>query len=195
MSKQEKIEEKLKNEEEQEQKKIAELPKKEAKGIDKSFLVAYYSETQEEMRWRREVEFKLMTIMLSVDTILFGVFTLVIQSAKIPHDFVKLIGIIISGFIFVLSACIIAKIIHDNKIYKKLGSSVANLLSYSNMNDSKLLVKGWTEYGQGNGFKFTNSIISIICIATIIGLLLISFAPQVSSVTELPKSVSVIIGK
>ncbi len=98
---------------------------------------AIYHELMAEMRWRRETEFKLLTVQIAV---IGGTGALVIQVVNSHPSPAALLGVVAFASSLVLITCVaaLAKVNKDNRIYRQLGKRVVMLWLRWGLFDTKL---------------------------------------------------------
>ncbi len=125
------------------------------------FLKTYYIDAQNEMRWRREVEYKLLTNYIAISAFLLPAEALLYKEmASMPHRMLAATCITIA--VFVLTIGVSLKIRAENTIYKALGRNVVAIWEYFEMfskgtylSSQPMLPKNSRQYGQGSGYKRT----------------------------------------
>jgi hypothetical protein len=134
---------------------------------DPDFLRAVYEQTQAEMRWRSEVEYRLLTIQVSVVAFLVSAQGLVYRQIAEPSaELGALSGTAV--FILALAGAMSWKIKSEHAVYEALGGTVVRLWERFSLfePDSRegepLLGEGAREYGKGPGYKRTIAILWLL---------------------------------
>jgi hypothetical protein len=127
---------------------------------DESFLKLHYTDTQNEMRWRREVEYKLLSNFILVLSILITAQGLVypkIESWTIRRN----VSILFIFFSLTLTILLSLKIKAENKIIKQLGDNIVKLWEdfglFIEEAGGPFLPVSSKKYGKGPGYKITLS--------------------------------------
>jgi hypothetical protein len=145
-----------------------------------------YSELMAEMRWRRETEFKLLTVQIAV---IGGTGALVIQVVNSHPGHATLLGVVAfaCSLVLITGVAALAKVNKDNRIYRQLGKRVVMLWLRWGLFDTKLpyrekldaapvetpfLEESSLAFGHGHGKGLT---VVCIVISTTIALLFYSF--------------------
>jgi hypothetical protein len=147
---------------------------------------AIYNELMAEMRWRRETEFKLLTVQIAV---IGGTGALVIQVVNSHPSHATLLGVVAfaCALVLITGGAALAKVNKDNRIYRQLGKRVVMLWLRWGLFDAKLpyreklgsapvetsfLEESSLAFGHGRGSHLT---IACIVISTAIALLFYGF--------------------
>jgi hypothetical protein len=126
-----------------------------------SFLETYFSDCQTEMRWRREVEYKLIASLFPLcPALIGGLFAL---NAILPPHAVMFAAIVMTFFVwFLYYYAVKPKITAEHGVYESLGKIVATIWDYfdlfaegSYLERKSILQEKSREYGIGPGYKFT----------------------------------------
>jgi len=140
---------------------------------DTDFLIEYYKECQENLRWRATTEYRLIGFILTFYSIIIG-----LVLTKLPNLITQELSISIAMFFVLISLAIAAKICAEHEIYVALAEYTKKVWIYFNMfqegvylkNDTMLpekLLNPKTGFGSGPGYALTLLIIGIITIAAI----------------------------
>jgi hypothetical protein len=138
------------------------------------FVKVYYSELQQDMRWRKEVEFKLITFILTFYTILGGALSFILNSTIVSAISKLLVSFSVCLMILCFTFFIVHRIKQDHKIYNELGLSAKNVWKYAGITRLNILPEKWEKYGTGKGYLFTIRIIWAITLILTISILLIA---------------------
>jgi hypothetical protein len=135
------------------------------------FLIAYFTDCQTDMRWRREVEYKLLTLLVPLAPLqVAGLFAL----STVVDAWLTLAGAVsLSILTLIVFLSVRAKIIAENKIYVMLGEVVVRIWDTFGLFDPdgskrKILDEASRKYGTGPGYKLTLKIVAVLTTATIV---------------------------
>lgn len=120
------------------------------------YLSVWYTEAQNELRWRREVEYKL----LSANLTFYGLVTAGIGLGDISSATANtcvIPALVVMAFL-VIALLSVYKVIHDNRAYKNIAQSVAKWCKYTEIPD-EILPPDIDKYGLGKGHLKTCAII------------------------------------
>jgi hypothetical protein len=138
------------------------------------FLKAYYVDCQSEMRWRRDVEFKLLAFSASLDVAVIPVAATLSEVLDDVRIFTGSIIALALMLIFV-GIFISIKIVEEHKVYQSLGKTVVEIWQYFGLfrkgafaKNKKLLSEASRKYGAGMGYLRT---IRIVWATTVVALL------------------------
>lgn len=146
---------------------------------NEAFLNLLFTDTQNEMRWRREVEYKLLGNFILVLSFLISAEGLVYQ--KIENQENRLIiGAILSLFSLALFYVLRLKIKSENDIYKKLGSNVVKIWQQFKMfekigTSGPFLDDASLKYGEGGGYKKTIKVLGVLTLIFCLASMLLAF--------------------
>lgn len=136
------------------------------------FLMSYFEETQSEMRWRRDVEYKIIALLLPFSPL--SVAALFALATTGNHELTITAAIAFVAFSIILLLYTREKIVAEHKIYAQLGSITVALwerfgfFETSGQNPSALLGPAARNYGQGKGYRLTLKLYTSINIASIL---------------------------
>jgi hypothetical protein len=137
-----------------------------------SFLETYFSDCQAEMRWRREVEYKLISLLVPLCPALIG--GLLALSALLPPHTLFATSVALTVFVWALYYYVWRKITAEHAIYQVLGSTVLKIWDYfdffkkedSYFQAAAILPDQAKKYGTGLGYKLTLNVFLALSIAT-----------------------------
>jgi hypothetical protein len=142
-----------------------------------SFLEAYFSDCQAEMRWRREVEYKLVGLLVPLcPALVGGLFAL---SALVPPHTVSAASVALTVFVWALYYYVRRKVTAEHAIYEVLGQTVVRIWDHFDFfkNDAgyvegeAILPEEAKGYGTGPGYKLTLKVFLALSVATTLILL------------------------
>ena len=144
---------------------------------NEDFLRDYFKDSQEDMRWRRNVEFRLLQFLLVFYTII-GAAMATLYESSIDQTAYLLLSIGATIFILLTSLFITEKICAEHKIYADIGQAIKKIWSYFGLfeqgayleNDTilpKTLLDPKKGYGLGSGYIRTLLIVWTITAAMI----------------------------
>ena len=137
-----------------------------------SFLETYFSDCQAEMRWRREVEYKLIGLLVPLCPALIG--GLLALSALVPPHTLLATSVALTVFVWALYYYVTRKVTAEHSIYQALGSTVVKIWDYfdffkkedSYFQAGAILPEQGKSYGTGQGYKLTLNVFFALSIAT-----------------------------
>lgn len=140
------------------------------------FLSAYFSDCQAEMRWRREVEYKLLASLIPLSPALVaGLFAL---STLVDRRLVAGTSVALTAFVWILHSYVGRKVRAEHKIYEGLGEAVVKIWEYFELfvqgayvTQKAILSEGSRSYGKGEGYRLTLNVLSLISVVTTVMLL------------------------
>ena len=158
------------------------------------FLIEHFKQSQEEMRWRKNVEFRFLQFTLVFYSAVTAAMVALYQS-KVVKMYYFYFTIAACIFIILLSISIHRKINADHKAYEKIGEGVRKIWRYFELFEKgKYLTtesmlpenpldseKG---YGKGDGYKRTLWIIWIVAGGMVIFLVLLSITKLIETPIE-----------
>ena len=129
------------------------------------FLLDYYKDCREEMRGRRELEFRLVQILLIFCPIIVTGMT-TIYSTGLDQRVYLALSIGASTFIFLVSALVTRRILVEHKAYADIGRIVQKIWAYFGLFDPGAYLPGDAilpdvlrdpkkGFGQGRGYMRT----------------------------------------
>lgn len=140
------------------------------------FLEAYFSDCMNEMRWRRDVEYKLISLLVPLFPALVGGFFAL--SLLLPPTTVIVSSLALITFVWFLFWYVRRKVKAENVIYKILGSIVATLWEHFNLfkedaylPNKPILPGASKNFGRGEGYKLTLDLLFGISLVTTLMLL------------------------
>ena len=154
-----------------ETKKSSQIPKKELSNIhiDDKFLQDHLRDVRAEMSWRRELEFRLLQLLLIFYPIIGTIMIQLFQS-KVDMIAFKITAVSLAFLILAVSYFVIRRISDEHEAYSKLGKQVQMIWLYfglfelgAYLNDRAFLSPDLLDekkgYGQGLGYKKTQTLI------------------------------------
>jgi len=138
---------------------------------DHEFLKAYFIDSQAEMRWRREVEYKLLASLIPLcPALVAGLFALSTVAAKLVT---LAAACFLTIFVWILYLYVSRKVKAENAIYKEVGRTTVRIWEYFDLfaqgaygSNSPILLASSRKYGAGLGYKLTLNVFLAICTAT-----------------------------
>lgn len=148
---------------------------------DKDFLIAFFNDCRNEMRWRSEVEHKLLAAMGALYTITATLFIGInkwIGNSILILIFSALPIILLIVFTYLMTK----KIISEHKVYSNIGRNVVKIWKYFRLFDKDayikneaILDKSLVNFGQGRGYKDTINILWMMTLIFVVLALIFSF--------------------
>jgi len=139
------------------------------------FLQAYYADCQTEMRWRRDVEYKLMGSLIPLcPALVGGLFAL---SAILPPGVVAGTAVALTLFVWILYIYVSRKVRDEHEIYAGLGQGIVKIWEYYGLFDETVYGKGAIlpadskKYGGGDGHRITLGVFFWLSLTTTVMLL------------------------
>jgi hypothetical protein len=142
------------------------------------FLQKYLSDVRDEMKWRRDLEFRLLQFLLVFYPIIGTAMATLYQTAISPKVYIVLS---IGASLFILPATLFVtnRIIIEHKAYAGMAKIVLKIWAYFGLFESGVYIKDdtilnsslqdpKTGFGQGKGYKRTLYLIWTVTIAMII---------------------------
>jgi hypothetical protein len=126
-----------------------------------TFLETYFSDCQAEMRWRREVEYKLIGLLVPLcPALVGGLFAL---SALVPPHTLSAASVALTVFVWALYYYVRRKVTAEHAIYEVLGQTVVKIWDHFDFfkNDAgyvegeAILPEEAKGDGTGPGYKLT----------------------------------------
>lgn len=136
---------------------------------NKDFLVEYYRDSQETMRWLTTNEQRLAEFLILLYTLIVGLLNRKLNQAL--ND--------LAGYFFIaISAAVILKIYCSHRKYVAIGKCIQKVWEYFKMFDKEVYGKEAIlpeslkdpkkgGYGSGPGYMFTISIIIVVTVAAV----------------------------
>jgi hypothetical protein len=122
--------------------------------------IVWYREAQNELRWRREAELKLLSVNLTFYGLIMAAISFS-QNSLSKEDCNLVLGSIVLAFLSILGFSI-WKICHENSVYKNMGEAVVKWYKEVNF-ETKILPSDYQTYGQGHGYIKTIVILGVAC--------------------------------
>ncbi|HNO30549.1 MAG TPA: hypothetical protein PKI78_02100 [Anaerolineales bacterium] len=140
--------------------------------IDAKFLQDHLKDVRAEMSWRRELEFRLLQLLLVFYPIIGTVMVQLFNSDVDAFAF-RFTAIILAFLILAVSYFVVSRISHEHKAYAKLGKQVQMIWKYYGLFESgayipdksflsKDLLDEKEGYGQGQGYRKTQILIGAL---------------------------------
>lgn len=146
---------------------------------DNSFLKEYFIDCQNEMRWRRETEYKLLNILVVLFPII-GIIVVAMMEWLSDTRMFFILTLSIAALLTILTILVTLKIKAENKIYKVIGQGVVKIWGYFRLFDEgayidgdKILDKESKSYGKGQGYLRTLYILWAVTLMIDVMLILI----------------------
>jgi len=151
--------------------------------IDDKFLQDYLRDVKAEMSWRRELEFRLLQLLLVFYPII-GTVMVQLFNSNVSASAFRFTAIVLAFLMLAVSYFVIHRISHEHKAYTKLGKQVQMIWMHFGLFESgaylpdraflstELLDEG-KGYGQGKGYRKTQILIgtlTIVMLAILIAL-------------------------
>jgi len=141
---------------------------------DKDFLARYYSECQGEMRWRREIEYKLMGIIITINAASLPIVATILKLTD-EDKYLKVgLPLCLAISLMLAALLIIRKIYQERHIYKILGKYTIKIWEYFSMfhcnsylEGEPILEEDARKIGKGKGHKRTAQVIISITSFTV----------------------------
>lgn len=151
--------------------------------LNEDFLKQFYIDTQNEMRWRREVEYKLLNNFILVVSFLISAQTLIYPKIVDISNRIWM-AILLSSFLLILTIALNVKINSENAIYKRLGAGIVKVWEhfklFEKLNDSSSFLNEESKnYGKGEGYRNTIGIFWILWVSFLtLSILLATLLPS-----------------
>lgn len=140
--------------------------------IDDRFLQDHLRDVRAEMSWRRELEFRLLQLLLVFYPIIGTVMVQLFNSNVNALAF-RFTAVVLAFMILVVSYFVISRISHEHKAYAKLGKQVQMIWTYFGLFESGAYLKDKAflpaelrdekeGYGQGMGYRKTQILIGAL---------------------------------
>lgn len=138
--------------------------------IDEKFLYEHLRDTRAEMSWRRELEFRLLQLLLVFYPIIGTVMVQLFASDVVNVVAFRFTAVVLALLILGVSYFVINRIDHEHKAYAKLGKQVQMIWQYFGLFESGAyrpdqaflsadLLDEKNGYGQGKGYRRTQILI------------------------------------
>jgi hypothetical protein len=153
--------------------------------VDDRFLQDHLRDVREEMSWRRELEFRLLQLLLVFYPIIGTVIVQLFNSNVNALAF-RITAGFLAFLILAVSYFVISRISHEHKAYAKLGKQVQMIWMYfglfesgAYLNDrvflSTELLDEKKGYGQGPGYQRTQILIGALTVVMLFILIALAF--------------------
>ena len=141
--------------------------------VDDRFLQDHLRDVRAEMSWRRELEFRLLQLMLVFYPIIGTVIVQLFTSSAVNAVAFRFTMIVLGLLILAVSYFVISRINHEHKAYAKLGKQVQMIWEYFGLFESGVYLPNQAflpaelrdeqeGYGQGKGYKRTQILIGAL---------------------------------
>jgi hypothetical protein len=151
--------------------------------VDDRFLQDHLRDVRAEMSWRRELEFRLLQLLLVFYPIIGTVMVQLFNSNTSVLAF-RFTAVVLAFLILTVSYFVISRISHEHKAYAKLGKQVQMIWKYFGLFESGAYISDEAflpnelrdekeGYGQGKGYRKTQILIgalTIVMLAILIAL-------------------------
>lgn len=151
--------------------------------VDEKFLQEHLRDVKAEMAWRRELEFRLLQLLLVFYPIIGTVMVQLFNSSVGVSAF-RFTSVVLAFLILAVSYFVISRISHEHKAYAKLGKQAQMIWKYYGLFESGAYVPNQAllsrelldekgGYGQGKGYRKTQILIgalTIVMLAILIAL-------------------------
>ena len=160
------------------------------------FLRDYYRESQENMRFRSGVEYRLLQFLLLFFPII-GLAIVTLYNSSIEEGAFLKISVGAALFILLVTICITIKICAEHKNYRNMGQSIKKVWRYFKLQedgiylpDNRIIPEELVDlepnkgYGSGKGHIFTLVIIWMMALAMIALTVILGIFPSTPAVSE-----------
>lgn len=141
--------------------------------VDDRFLQDHMRDVRAEMSWRRELEFRLLQLLLVFYPIIGTVIVQLFTSNVVNAEAFRFTAVVLAFLILGVSYFVISRIDHEHKAYAKLGKQVQLIWEYFGLFESGMYLpnqaflpaelRDETEgYGQGKGYRRTQILIGAL---------------------------------
>jgi hypothetical protein len=151
--------------------------------IDDKFLQDHLRDVKAEMSWRRELEFRLLQLLLVFYPII-GTVMVQLFNSNVSASAFRFTAVVLAFLILAVSYFVIHRISHEHKAYAKLGKQVQMIWAHFGLFEpdayipdkaflSTELLDEKKGYGQGKGYRKTQILIvalTIVMLAMLIAL-------------------------
>ena len=146
--------------------------------VDDRILQDLLKDARAEMSWRRDVEFRLLQLLLVFYPIIGTVMVQVFQSENVSIQAFRITASLIAFLILAVFFFVIQRIEYEHKAYSKLAKQVLKIWSYFRLFESGAYLKDQAflpvdlldekdGLGQGKGYRRTQILIVAITIAVL----------------------------
>jgi len=143
--------------------------------VDDRFLQDHLRDVRAEMSWRRELEFRLLQLLLVFYPIIGTVMVQLFTSDVVNVVAFRFTAIVLALLILGVSYFVISRIGHEHKAYARLGKQVQMIWTYFGLFESGTYLpdKAFLSddlrdenegYGQGKGYRKTQTLIAALTI-------------------------------
>jgi len=141
--------------------------------VDEKFLYEHLRDTRAEMSWRRELEFRLLQLLLVFYPIIGTVMVQLFASDVVNVVAFRFTAVVLALLILGVSYFVISRIDHEHKAYAKLGKQVQMIWEYFGLFESGAYLPNQAflraelrdekeGYGQGKGYRRTQILIGAL---------------------------------
>lgn len=141
--------------------------------VDEKFLYEHLRDTRAEMSWRRELEFRLLQLLLVFYPIIGTVMVQLFSSSVISRSAFRFTAAVLALMILAVSYFVISRIDHEHRAYTRLGRQVQMIWKYFGLFESGAYVPAQAflstdlldekdGYGQGKGYRRTQTLIGAL---------------------------------
>lgn len=153
--------------------------------VDDRFLQDHLRDVRAEMSWRRELEFRLLQLLLVFYPIIGTVMIQLFQSDVDARAF-RITAVFLTILIVAVSYFVIMRIEHEHKAYAKLGKQVQKIWLYfglfesgAYLNDQAFLSTDLLDakegIGQGMGYRRTQTLIGGLTVVMLFILIALAY--------------------
>lgn len=153
--------------------------------IDEKFLQAHLQDVKAEMAWRRELEFRLLQLLLVFYPII-GTVVVQLFNSNVNALAFRITAGFLAFLILAVSYFVISRISHEHKAYARLGKQVQMIWKYfglfetgAYMKDRALLSAELLDekkgYAQGPGYQRTQILIGALTVVMLFILIALAF--------------------
>jgi hypothetical protein len=143
--------------------------------IDDRFLQDHLRDVRAEMSWRRELEFRLLQLLLVFYPIIGTVIVQLFTSNIVNAEAFQFTAGVLALLILAVSFFVLSRIEHEHKAYAKLGKQVQMIWEYFGLFESGAYLPNRAflpaelrdkqdGYGQGKGYRRTQILIGALTI-------------------------------
>lgn len=153
--------------------------------IDEKFLTEHLRDVKAEMAWRRELEFRLLQLLLVFYPII-GTVVVQLFNSNVSALAFRITAGFLAFLILAVSYFVISRISHEHKAYAMLGKQVLMVWKYFGLFERGAYIKDRVflpaelldekkGYAQGPGYKRTQTLISALTFAMLFILIALAF--------------------
>ena len=140
--------------------------------VDEKFLYEHLRDTRAEMSWRRELEFRLLQLLLVFYPII-GTVMVQLFNSNVSVSAFQFTVVVLAFMILTVSFFVISRISHEHEAYARLGKQIQMIWKYFGLFEtgaylpnksflSKELLDEKDGYGQGKGYRRTQILIGAL---------------------------------